>query len=150
MRPCRPSISPGDREANPKSVDAHVSLGQFYFSQDRLSEAEAEMRQASELDPGAILPRVFWARILVRAGKPSDAERLYQGIKTIAPDDPEAYQALGQFYVSTGQKEKAAAEFRILMTSKPRDASVKMSLVEVLIDLNRIQEAAALDAIQVD
>ena len=103
------------------------------------------MRQATELDPGALLPRALWARILVRAGNLPDAEKLYQGIKTIAPNDPEAYQALGHFYVSTGQKEKAAAEFRLLMTSKPKDDSVKMSLVDVLIDLNRIQEAAAVE-----
>ncbi|MGA2272779.1 MAG: tetratricopeptide repeat protein [Bryobacteraceae bacterium] len=92
------------------SAEARINLGQFHFTQGKLAEAEAEIRQAAELDPGTFLPRVLWARFLVRAGKLAEAEKLYQGIKTIAPNDPQAYQALGHFYVSTGQKEKAVAE----------------------------------------
>ena len=129
-------------ENNPGSVDARINMGQFCFTQGRLPEAEAEMRQAVALEPKAVLPRVLWARILVREGKLADAEKLYQGIKTIAPNDPKAYQALGLFYLASGQKEKAAAEFRAMMASKPKDTSVKLNLVETLIDLNRIQEAA--------
>ena len=137
-----------DRQAvenNPRSVDARIGMGQFYFAQGRPAEAEVEMRRAVALDPNAVLPRVLWARILVREGKLADAEKLYQGIKTIAPNDPQAYQALGLFYVSTGQKEKAAAEFQSLMASRLKDASVKVNLVETLIDLNRIQEAAGVE-----
>ena len=66
-------------------------------------------------------------------------------LKTIDPDDPQAYQALALFYLSTGQKEKAVAEFKSLAAAKPKDNSVKVYLVETLVDLNRIQEAAAAD-----
>ena len=132
-------------EANPKSPDARMALGQFYFSQHRMAEAEAATRTAAELDPRAVFPRLFLARIYLATGKPSDAEILYKQLKTIAADDPQAYQALGIFYASTGQKEKAAIEFRALSNSKPNDSKVKMLLIDTLIDLGKIQEAKAVN-----
>src|SRR5205807_1285854 len=47
--------------------------------------------------------------------------------------------------LSTGQKEKAAREFQSLLASKPKDLSVKASLIETLLDLNHIKEAQALN-----
>jgi tetratricopeptide (TPR) repeat protein len=78
-------------------------------------------------------------------GKLPDAEKLGAELKTIAPDNPEAYQALGLFYISTGQKEKASVEFRALAKSKPKDATVKMLLIDTLIDRGQIREAEAID-----
>jgi tetratricopeptide (TPR) repeat protein len=132
-------------EVNPRSVQAHVWLGQFWFSQSKMTEAEAEMRAADELDPHAVLPRVFLVRILVATARPNDAEKLCTALKTVAPDDPRAYKALGLFYLSTGQKEKAAAEFQSLLASKPKDGSVRADLIELLIDLKRMKEAQALN-----
>ncbi len=71
--------------------------------------------------------------------------KLYAELKTVAPDDPRAYRALGLFYLSSGQKEKAAAEFQSLLQSKPKDAAVKANLIGVLIDLKRTKEAQALN-----
>ena len=47
--------------------------------------------------------------------------------------------------MSSGQGEKAAAEFQSLLASKPRDAGVKTNLIGVLIDLKRMKEAQALN-----
>jgi len=66
-------------------------------------------------------------------------------LKTIAPDDPEAYRALGSFYASSDQREKAIAEFRSVLTAHPKDSVVKAELVETLLDLNRTGEAAPLN-----
>ena len=65
-------------------------------------------------------------------------------MKTVAPADPQAYQALGIFYSSTGQKEKAAAEFQALLKAHPKDTSTKAYLVETLLDLNRTGDAEPL------
>jgi len=132
-------------EANPRSVNAHVSLGQFRLSQRKIAEGEAEMRTAAGLDPYAVLPRLFLARILLATDRRNDAEKLYSELKKVAPDDPQAYQALGLFYLSGGQREKAAAEFQSLLASKPKDAAVKANLIGVLIDLNRMKEARSLN-----
>jgi tetratricopeptide (TPR) repeat protein len=128
-------------EINPKSVDAHVALGEFYFSQRKLTQAEAEIRIACDLDGKAVIPRIFLGRTLVAEGRLADAERSYATLKAIAPDDPKAYPALALFYSETGQKDKALAELQALATAKPKDDAVKVSLIETLIDLNRIAEA---------
>ena len=130
--------------ANPKSVDAHVAFGEFYFSQRKLSQAESEMQAACALDPAAVPPRIFLGRILVAEGRLADAERTYAGLKSIAPGDPHAYQALGILYSTTGQKEKALAEFRELAAAKPKDMAVTAWLIETLIDLYRIDQAKPL------
>jgi len=132
-------------ETDPKSRLAHMSLSQFYFSQHKMVEAETEMRTACNLDSRALPPRLLLARIYLAMGKSADAEKLYSDLKTIAPDDPQAYRALGSFYASSGQREKAIAEFRSLLTAHPKDNSVKAQLVETLLDLNRIGEAAPLN-----
>jgi tetratricopeptide (TPR) repeat protein len=98
-----------------------------------------------EVEPHALLPRLFLARIYLTTGKLSDAEMVYRELKRISPDDPQAYQALGGFYASTGQKERAVSEFRSVLASKPNHGLVKASLIETLLDLNRINEAKALN-----
>jgi tetratricopeptide (TPR) repeat protein len=132
-------------EANPRSVEAHEALAELWLSERKLAEAEAEMRTAVGLDAHAVAPRLFLARILQMSGRPNDAEKIYIDLKKIAPNDPQAYQALGLFYCSSGQKEMALAEFRSLLASKPKDATVRANLTEVLIDLNHTKEARDLN-----
>jgi tetratricopeptide (TPR) repeat protein len=132
-------------QVNPSSAAAHIALGQFYFSDGRVAEAEREMLAASSLDPHAVLPRLALGRIYTLTGKLPEAGKSYSELRAIAPDDPRAYQALGIFYASTGLKEKAVAEFRSVLSRKPKDRAVRAMLVHTLIDLKRIQEAAAVN-----
>jgi len=131
-------------ESNPASAEVRQAAGQFYFMQGRMSEAEAEMQAAVSHDSKAVLPRILLGRIYLAAGKRGDAEKLYLELKEIAPDDPQAYGALARFYSSTGQKEKALAEYKVLLASKPKDREIKIRLVETLIDLNRVTDAEPL------
>jgi len=132
-------------EINPKSIQAHISLSQFYFSQGKGADAETEMRAACALDPHALPPRFLLARIYLDEGKRAEAEKLYADLKTVAPNDSQAYRALGSFYSLFGERHKALAEFRLLLASHPKDTSIKLDLVETLLDLNQIGEAASLN-----
>jgi len=96
------------------------------------------------LDSRALTPRLLLGRLLEGTGKLAEAERVYADLKLSVPDDPLAYQALGLFYASTGQKEKAIAEFRAVLASKPKDDALKLQLAETLIGLRRIEEAKPL------
>src|SRR5580658_1405694 len=129
---------------NPKSVQAQMALGEFFFAQRKMAQAEAAIRTACDLDARAVLPRLFLGRIYALTGQLAEAEDLYSKLKAVAPDDPRAYEALGTFYLSSGQQEKAVSEFKSLADKKPKDNSVKAYLIETLLDLNRAQEAAPL------
>ena len=132
-------------QVQPKSIDAFMNLGRFYFMQHRLAEAEAAMRTAADVDPTATLPWILLAKIYMESGKLAEAERLCVELKRRAPDNPDGFGALASFYEATGQKEKAAAELQALMAARPKDAAIKAHLTDVLIDLNRIGEAARLN-----
>jgi tetratricopeptide (TPR) repeat protein len=130
-------------EVNPKSVDAHVALGQFYFSLDKPDEAEAELRSAYGLDARAVRPRFFQARLYAHTGRLS--ERGHVAWKEATPDDPQACSALGGFYLSVGRRKDAIAEFRSLLTEHHKDNSSKAFLVRTLLDLNHVEEAARMN-----
>ena len=100
-----------------------MALGQFYFSVGKMAEAEAALRAAIELDPHAVLPRLSLAPVYLATERAAEAEKVCSELKTIAPDNPQAYQALGLLYIFTGQKEKAVAEFRAISQSKPKDSN---------------------------
>jgi tetratricopeptide (TPR) repeat protein len=123
-----------------------MALGQFYFSQKEMAEAEAQMREPADLEAKAAPPRLLLARIYVTTGKLSEGERLYARLKTLAPWDPVAFRALGLFYQSTRQNEKAVTELQSVIAAKPGDLVAKADLIDTLIDLNRIKEAEALNA----
>jgi Flp pilus assembly protein TadD len=131
-------------ELNPKSVDAHIALAEFYFSQRKLAEAEAATRTACDLGPSSVLARLILGRTLAAEGRMADAERVYTALKGVAPNDPKAYQALALFYLGTDQKLKALAEFRALSATQPKDIQMKARLIETLVDLHRVGEAAPL------
>ena len=99
--------------AHPKSYQAHMALGQFYFSEKKLAEAEAEMRVACDLDSHAMPPRLFLGRLYVLSGKLSAAESLYAGLKPLAPDDPQAYQALGVFSYRLARNKRRLQSFAL-------------------------------------
>ena len=132
-------------QANPKSVLALVALSRFYSSQHRMAEAEAALWDGAKLEPRSSLPRLRLVELYLASGRLADGERVAAELKRIAPDDPQAYRALGLLYVSTGQKEKAAAEFRSVAAAKPKDTAVKGYLIESLMDLNQLEEAARLN-----
>jgi tetratricopeptide (TPR) repeat protein len=132
-------------EANPKSSQARVALGQFYFSVGKMAEAEAELQAAIKLDPHAVLPRLTLTPLYLATGRMAEAEKLGTELKTVAPDNPDAYRALGLFYIFTGQKDKAAIEFRTLSKSKPKDTTVSMLLIDTLIELGQIREAGVIN-----
>ena len=91
-----------------------------------------------------MLPRDMLAQLLLAQNDLAGAEQAYSGLKTVAREDPQAYLALGRFYRATGQLDKAVAEFRSLTTSNPNDSSIKVELIETLVDLDRLDEALAL------
>ena len=109
-----------------------------------MAEAETTLRAAIELDPHAVVARLSLAPVYLATERAAEAEKICSELKTIAPDNPQAYQALGRFYIFTGQKEKAVAEFRAISQSKPKDSSVKTLLAGVLIESGQIKETEPL------
>lgn len=132
-------------EADPKSVTARLALSSFYFYDRRVAEAESVLQSAIQVDPRSPLPRLALAQVYTTQGKLPEAENVYQELKQAVSGNPQAYRALGRFYWATGQTDKAVAEFKALAGSHPQDITNRKYLTAILIDANRIDEAAQVE-----
>src|SRR5580692_8029528 len=78
-----------------------------------------------------------------RAGRLSEAERLYRGILQTRPDHPGITNNLGLLLKDQGRLEEAAATFQRLLALKPDDALAHCNLGNVLRLQGRPDQAAA-------
>jgi len=132
-------------ELNPTAAQAHVLLGNFYQSRNRLSEAEQQFRKAMEIDSQNPEPRAALARLYLAEGKKTEAEDFLKQTKRDFPDNSAGYRLLGDFYFTTGDVEKALAEYGALYQEHPTDIQVKKSYIQLLIQKNRFDEARKLN-----
>ncbi len=112
-------------DKDPKNVAAQTALGQSYEAVGKLKQAEESYRSALELDQN--LPRIRYklAIILKSKGRPEEAIDELKDAIGAEPDFAAARLILGDLYADAGDKEKAAAEYRAVIDSKPFGIDLK-------------------------
>jgi len=128
-------------ELAPDAIAARLMLANFYQVRGRFAEAEQHLRDAvqarpTDPEPGAALTRLYLAE-----GKKSDAENLLIETKKNFDGNSVGYRMLGDFYIGTGDLEKAVAEYRTLHKEHPKDIQVKKNFADLLIHTKRFEEA---------
>ena len=58
-------------------------------------------------------------------GRKADAEEVLQQAKRDLPHNPDSFLALSNFYFTTGDLDKAVAEYHALYQERPKDLQVK-------------------------
>ncbi len=81
----------------------------------------------------------FWFR-----GRKTEAEDFLKQVKRDFPDNSADYRMLGDFYRTTGDMDKATAEYAALYQEHPKDVQVKKNYIQLLIQKNRFDEARKL------
>ena len=132
-------------EVNPAATQAHLLLGTFYQSRSRFAEAEQQFRTAMDMDPKSPEARGALARLYLVEGKNAEAEEFLKQSKRDFPDNSAGYRMLGDFYFSTGNLDKAIAEYGTLYQEHPEDIQVKKNYIQVLIQKDRFDEARKLN-----
>ena len=132
-------------ELNPKAMQPHLLLGNYYQSHNRLPEAEQQFQAAQSLDATSADPRAAMARLYLAEGRKADAEQLLTQTKHDLPNNSEAYRLLGEFYFTSGQVDKATAEYATLYQQHPKDLQLKKNYIELLIQTKRFPEARTLN-----
>jgi cellulose synthase operon protein C len=130
---------------NPAATQAYLLLGAFYQSNGRFTDAEAQFRKAIEVGPSSVEPRAAMVRLYLAEGKKSQAEDLAKQARHDLPDDPVAYRMLADFYFTTGDFDKAMAEYAALCQQHPKDLELKKAYIQLLIQQNRWDEAEKLN-----
>jgi tetratricopeptide (TPR) repeat protein len=131
--------------ADAKSINAQLALGVYYQSRNRLPEAEQQFRHAITVDPKNPAPRSAFVRVLMQEGKKAEVEPFLQQTKKDLADNSEGYRMLGDFYLATGDLDKATTEYTSLYDDHSKDPVVKRNYIQLLILKNRLDEASKLN-----
>ncbi len=124
--------------ADPKSFEAHISLGLLLARQNKPSEARPELLAATTLDPGAAdltLKARAW-RALARIDSGSDpaaaSNDLLLALK-LTPETTSDTLLAAELAEKTGQLEAAAAAYRRVLDKDPNSAPASVGLAHLLI-----------------
>lgn len=133
-------------EANPKSFEAHISLGLLLARQQKFEEARPELLAATTLDPGEAgleLKARAW-RALVRIDQSTDpaaaSNDLLQALKLSAETSDDTLLA-AELAEKTGQPDAAEAAYRRVLAKDPKSISASAGLAHLLIVRKQYPEA---------
>ena len=135
--------------ANPKSFEAHISLGLLLARQNKPTEARPELLTATTLNPGLADPTLkarAW-RALARIDSSSDpaaaSNDLLEALK-LTPETPADTLLAAELAEKTGQYDAAAAAYRRVLDEDPQSAQASAGLAHLLIRSKRYPEAETL------
>ncbi len=107
---------------------------------DFLSQAEAAMRRAQELDPSAPGPWVALIQTFVRADRREDAQKVMDQLAA-SPAAQSSPRALADGYLLLGQQEQAAEHLQSALKKSPDNVALIRTLADFCIRTGRPQLA---------
>lgn len=108
---------------DPEAVEPHAILALLYFSQDRLDEAGREyefaLKNASKLEPKNIDIYKNLGIIYLRKKQMELAEKTYELVAQLAPNDFEGHYYLATVYDRRGKRQDAVEELKRALELNP-------------------------------
>ena len=136
-------------EANPKSLEAHLSLGLLLARQKNFDAARSELVTATTLDPGEGGPELkarAW-RALAKIDEDSNpaaaSDDLIQALK-LSPETPADTLLAANLADQAGQYDAAETAYRRVLAEDPNSAAANSGLGHVLIARKQYPEAEKL------
>jgi tetratricopeptide (TPR) repeat protein len=136
-------------EADPKSFEAHVSLGLLLARQGKFDDARPELALATKLDAGEVGPLAkarSWRALaqIDRAADPAEASSdLLEALK-LSPETPDDTLLAAELAEKTGDTKAAQAAYRRVLAADPKSAAANAGLAHILIAANQFPEAETL------
>jgi tetratricopeptide (TPR) repeat protein len=136
-------------EANPKSFEAHLSLGLLLARQGKMSEARPELAAATGLDAGEAGPAAkarAW-RALARIDRDADPKQapadLIEALK-LSPETPQDTLLAAELADGAGEYTDAEAAYRRVLAKEPKSAAANAGLAHLLIVQKKYPDAETL------
>jgi len=135
------------QEANQATSYYHFSLAKLHHLNEAYSEAMKEFEKALAADPESVSLQTEFAKSLIQMGEIKRAVEICEHAVELDPTDPEPHNILGGIYYGYGgqsdqMKEKALAEFLVVLELKPDHLDALLSTAELYSKSARPQEAA--------
>ena len=118
-------VQPGNRDPALESK-LRTALGTAAAGLRDRAKSEALLRQAIELDPSALKPKIQLARLLAGT-KPEEADEILDKAIAANPTSTEALQVKGDMLRSRGDLEGALRLFDQALKANPKDAATHLS-----------------------
>ena len=96
--------------AYPARDTFRISLGDIYYKQGLLPEAEAEYAAAVKLNPESANSRYGLGQVYLNSGKYNEAETEFKKVVSLSPGSSIGYYGLGQMYRQTGDFNDAITQ----------------------------------------
>lgn len=138
-------------QADPKSFEAHLSLGLLLARQGKLDEARSELAIATTLNPAPADPSLkarAWRALAQidrpRPGRPGDPAQassdLLEALK-LSPETEEDTLLAASLAEDTGQTDAAEAQYRRVLKEDPKSEAACSGLAHILIEKKQYPEA---------
>lgn len=130
-------------ELNPENIDARLSLGVAWMSQNKLVEAEAEFRKVIELSPDSGAAYSNLGNALARQGKLQEAIEPLRKALSINMKDAASHVILGRALSGLGRVKEGWSHLNEAARLHPSNAAAVACLErgDAALDAGRIDEA---------
>lgn len=128
-------------EIGGNKLEAVLPLVELYLRTKRPEQAIGLCEDAVRKEPNSSDALAKLGQVYVLAGKADQAEETFKRIKNLPGGGPTNQSALGDFYLTTGQLEKARLEFDGLHKAQPKEIAFSRRLALILLNLGRDSEA---------
>jgi tetratricopeptide (TPR) repeat protein len=130
--------------AGPQDAAAvHLALGDLYSTEDRLDDAIAQYRLATEAAPGSAQPAYRLGRIYLRTGAIDDAAALAQTLLERSPSAYESHLLQARVAFARGDESTALNELRQAANLAPTESAVQAQVGDLYLQASRPEDAVA-------
>jgi len=127
---------------NSRLADAHVALGVLHWSADKnWREGEKAIRHALELDSNNLGAHFYYASILMRMGRNSEATTQIQIAAQLNPVSGQVQQLFGRILYLTGKFDEAIEHLNLAIELEPQIALVLLNLGDVYEHMGQYEKA---------
>ena len=124
----------------PQDTFGHVNLGVTFAALGRASEAEQQFRTATALSPLSVNAHNTYGKFLLLQNRSEDARAEFE-TSVDADPNPEAYELLGEIYLTWQDLPRAERNFRGAISRDPSGSRAHVGLGRVLEFTGRTAEA---------
>ncbi|MEM6327710.1 MAG: tetratricopeptide repeat protein [Bacteroidota bacterium] len=129
----------------PDSAASHFGLGLSHLIGENAEEAATALQRAVELDPADANASIYLSRAYLQQGRASDALDVLSAARETVPEISEDYDRVQQEYLnalaSSGQTDRAVAEFEEEVENYPDDPLIRYNYGTLLLNVERYGEA---------
>jgi arylsulfatase A-like enzyme/Flp pilus assembly protein TadD len=133
--------------ADPKIMDAHITLGSWLVKLKRPDEAIAAYQQALALKPDDDIALFNLARLLLARGRTRDALdalEVFRSALKVNPKNPQSWYNLATMYLDLGRAADARSSFAEALAANPKMGAAMNGLGAIAFEDGQLAKAESL------